>query len=114
MTCPDCGGVLSQIRRWPPLRFRCQVGHAYTAEALATEKEGSIDEAMRVALRIMEERAVLVAKMAGDARRSGRGAAAASYEQREVESRAYADVLRRAIADAGGEDPAAPPAIPGL
>ena len=97
ISCPACGGVLSQIRRSPPLRFRCQVGHSYTAEALETEKEGTVDEAMRVALRIVEERAVLTQKMADDARQSGRGAAAASYEQRMNESRAYADTLRQAI-----------------
>lgn len=99
LSCPACGGVLSQINRWPPLRFRCQVGHSYTAEALATVGEGSVDEAIRVALRIMEERAVLAQKMADDARRSGRGAAAASYEQRVRESRAYADTLRQGIKD---------------
>jgi two-component system chemotaxis response regulator CheB len=97
LSCPACGGVLSQIKRWPPLRFRCQVGHSYTAEALATEKEGTIDEALRVALRIVEERALLTEKMADDARRSGRDAAAESYDRRVSESRAYADILRRAV-----------------
>jgi two-component system chemotaxis response regulator CheB len=66
---------------------------------LVTEKEDTVDEAIRVALRIMEERAVLTQKMADDARRSGRGAAAASYAQRVRESRAYADILRQAIND---------------
>ena len=99
LSCPACGGVMSQIERRPPLRFRCQVGHSYTAEALAAEKEGTVDEAVRVALRIMEERAVLTGKMADDARRSGRDAAANSYEQRVMESRAYADTLRRAIVE---------------
>ena len=98
LSCPACGGVLNEIRRWPPLRFRCQVGHAYTAEVLATEKQGTV-EAIRVAMRIMEERAVLTQKMADDARRSGRGAAATSYEQRVSESRAYANTLRQAIKD---------------
>jgi two-component system chemotaxis response regulator CheB len=97
LSCPACGGVMSQIARRPPLRFRCQVGHSYTAEALATEKEGTVDEAVRVALRIMEERAVLTSKMADDARRSGRDAAANSYDQRVNESRAYAETLRQAI-----------------
>ena len=60
-------------------------------------EEGSVDEALRVALRIMEERAVLTDKMADDARRSGRSGAADSYQQRAAESRAYADVLREAI-----------------
>lgn len=99
LSCPACGGVLSQVKR-PPLRFRCQVGHSYTAEALATEKEGTVDEAVRVALRIMEERAVLTEKLAEDARRSGRQAAANSYDERVDESRAYAEVLRRAIEEA--------------
>jgi two-component system chemotaxis response regulator CheB len=97
LSCPACGGVLSEIDRRPPLRFRCQVGHSYTAESLAAQKEGSVDEALRVALRIMEERIVLVEKMARDARSSGRGAAAASYEQRLEETRHYANVLRRSV-----------------
>jgi len=97
ISCPACGGVLSQVRRSPPLRFRCQVGHAYTAEALQTQTEGSVDEAMRVAMRIMPERATLTEKMAEDARRSGLRAAAASYQKRVEESRAYVDILRQAI-----------------
>jgi two-component system chemotaxis response regulator CheB len=99
LSCPACGGVLSQIKRWPPLRFRCQVGHSYTAEALETEKECTLDEAIRVALRIVEERAVLAQKMADDARQAGRDAAAASYERSVSESRAYAATLRQAIRD---------------
>jgi len=97
LSCPACGGVMSQVERRPPLRFRCQVGHSYTAEALATEKEGSVDEAVRVALRILEERALLTRKMADEARRSGLDAAANSYEERVEESRAYAQILRQAI-----------------
>lgn len=52
---------------------------------------------MQATIRIMEERAVLTQKMADDAYLTGRGAAAASYEQRTEESRAYAETLRRAI-----------------
>nr|CCD32175.1 CheB methylesterase [Methylocystis sp. SC2] len=54
---------MSEIDRRPSLRFRCQVGHSYTADSLAAHKEGSVDEALRVALRIMEERIVLVEKI---------------------------------------------------
>jgi len=99
MSCPDCGGVLSQVRRWPPLRFRCQIGHAYTAETLAEHAESSVDEALRVALRIIEERVVLIGKMTEDARRSGLHAAARSYEDRARECRAQAEVLRKAISE---------------
>jgi two-component system chemotaxis response regulator CheB len=99
LTCPSCGGVLSQVKRGP-LRFRCQVGHGYTAETLSAEKEATVDEAIRVALRIMEERTLLTLKMADEARESGMGAAANSYEARANESRSYADALRRSITGA--------------
>ncbi|MBV8107065.1 MAG: chemotaxis protein CheB [Hyphomicrobiales bacterium] len=103
LSCPACGGVLSQIRRSPPLRFRCQVGHAYTADTLANEQEGSVDEAMRVALRIVEERATLTHKMAEEARRGGLRQSAASFERASAESRVHVDTLREALRKAQHE-----------
>jgi two-component system chemotaxis response regulator CheB len=73
------------------------VGHAYTADALAKEQEGKVDEAMRVALRIIEERAELVHRMANDGRRSGRLAVAEMYDARAAEYREYADMIRRVM-----------------
>jgi two-component system chemotaxis response regulator CheB len=95
--CPDCGGVMSQIRGPGPLRFRCQVGHAKTADIMASEQEHAVDEAMRVALRVIEERAELVSRMAEDGRNSGRGAVAEMYQERSDEYRRYADTIRRAV-----------------
>ncbi|QZC97347.1 hypothetical protein K2E96_03805 [Pseudomonas sp. ERGC3:05] len=92
LNCPACGGTLSQIRR-SPLRFRCQVGHGYTAEALAHEQEGSIDEAFRIALRVIVERAVLMEKMAHDALQAGRLAAVTIFKERAQEYRRSAAVL---------------------
>lgn len=40
-------------------------------ESLAAQKEGSVDKALRVALRIIEECAVLVEKMADDSGEPG-------------------------------------------
>ena len=79
------------------MRFRCQVGHAFTADALAKEQEGQVDEALRVALRIIEERAELVQRMADDDRRSGRPAVAEMYDLRAAEYREYADMIRRVV-----------------
>jgi two-component system chemotaxis response regulator CheB len=97
LTCPACGGVLSELKMERPLRFRCQVGHAYTADALAQEQEGRVDEALRVALRIIEERAELVHRMAEDGRHSGRPAVARMYDVRAAEYREYADMIRRVM-----------------
>lgn len=97
LICPDCGGVMSQIREPGPLRYRCQVGHAKTAEVLAYEQESAIDEALRVALRIIEERAELVTRMAEDGRKSGRRSVAEMYQERAEEYRRYAETIRRAV-----------------
>ena len=95
LSCPGCGGVLSQIKR-SPLRFRCQVGHGYTAEALTYEQENSVDEAVRMAMRIVGERVVLTEKMALDALQAGRTAAATAFEERAQEYRRHAAVLMEA------------------
>ena len=97
LTCPACGGVLSAVTDARPMRFRCQVGHGFTADILAKEQEGRVDEALRVALRIIEERAELVQRMAADGRRTGRAAVAEMYEARSREYREYADMIRRVV-----------------
>ena len=99
LSCPDCHGVLSEVRDQHPLRFRCQTGHAYTAEVLASRAE-EVGEAMRIALRVMEERVTLVTRMARDARQTGRDAVAELYESRAEEYTHYATVLRRAALEA--------------
>jgi two-component system chemotaxis response regulator CheB len=95
ISCPDCHGVLSEVRGERPLRYRCQIGHAMTADVLASRNE-EVDEAMRIALRVMEERVTLVTRMAKDARDTGRPAVAELYEARAVEYARYAEVLRAA------------------
>jgi two-component system chemotaxis response regulator CheB len=95
LSCPDCHGVLSEVRGEQPLRYRCQIGHALTAEVLQTRSE-EVDEAMRVALRVMEERVTLVRRMAEDARSTGRDAVAELYDSRVREYGRYAEILREA------------------
>jgi two-component system chemotaxis response regulator CheB len=95
LTCPECQGVLSEMHGSKPLRFRCQIGHGYTAEALAAQTRG-VDEAIRVAMRVMEERVELVSRMARDARATGRLAVAELYEHRAEEYARHAQTLRDA------------------
>jgi two-component system chemotaxis response regulator CheB len=99
LSCPDCHGVLSEVRDEQPLRYRCQIGHAQTAEVLAARSR-EVDDAMRVALRVMEERVTLVRRMAEDARSTGRDAVAELYEARAEEYGRYATILRQAAIEA--------------
>jgi two-component system chemotaxis response regulator CheB len=95
LTCPECDGVLSEMRDEQPLRYRCQIGHAFTAEVVESRAD-DVHEALTLALRIMEERVTLVMRMAEDARRTHRSTVAELYEARSEEYGRYAEVLREA------------------
>jgi hypothetical protein len=62
--------------------------------------------ALRIALRIIEERAGLVRRMAEDGRRSGRMAVAHLYEARASEYREYTDMIRRVMLESLDTNPA--------
>ncbi|KMO18787.1 glutamate methylesterase [Methylobacterium platani JCM 14648] len=104
ITCPDCGGVLSQLREGRVLRFRCQVGHAYTAEALADAQGDAVENALRIALRVVQERADLVGRMAAEAHRRGNALMAGMYEERAREYGGHVRTIRRALRDGPGRD----------
>jgi two-component system chemotaxis response regulator CheB len=94
LSCPECGGVLSEMKVKSPLRFRCQIGHAYTAKALDHEMEKRTHEALAVSLRIVGERVTLMQKMINDARRQGRNKSADMFDLRRREYQEQADLIR--------------------
>lgn len=74
--CPDCGGVLWQIKEGEILRYRCHTGHAFTSAVLLAEQSARIEETLWTALRMFEERQNLLATM--DKRLEGKSSAALS------------------------------------
>jgi two-component system chemotaxis response regulator CheB len=62
--CPDCGGVLWELQENGFLRFRCRVGHAFTARHLSAEQRHAIETALWSALRALEESAALYHRLA--------------------------------------------------
>lgn len=96
MTCPQCHGALSAIAAPGPLRFRCQIGHAFGGATLSAAQAEEVRQAVQLAMRLMEERAELVQKMANDARMHGREAVAQLYDKRHQDYADYARTLRNA------------------
>jgi two-component system chemotaxis response regulator CheB len=60
-TCPDCNGNLSTIRDGS---YRCQVGHAWSAEALLQARDQEVEGALWVAVRSLQEKARLARRLA--------------------------------------------------
>lgn len=92
--CPDCGGVLWEIEGNGFLRFRCRVGHAFTARHLGAEQRHAIETALWSALRALEESASLYRRMAERANHSSYDRTAEQFEERAGNTTTNARVLR--------------------
>jgi two-component system chemotaxis response regulator CheB len=94
-TCPDCGGSLWELQNGQLTRFRCHVGHVYTADSLVVEKDAALENVMWSALRALEESIALRHRMAARARAGNVSSIAENFERRAREDEARAEVLRR-------------------
>ncbi|OLF17244.1 chemotaxis protein CheB [Actinophytocola xanthii] len=103
-TCPDCDGALVEMS--PATRYRCRVGHAWTAEALLNALGGSWERALSIAIRTLDEKAALSKRMADQARERGSTELAGRYNHNAAEAMDAAALLRGPLevaARQGGE-----------
>jgi two-component system chemotaxis response regulator CheB len=98
--CPDCGGVLWQMDDDKMLRFRCRVGHAYTAPSLHVEQTEAVESALWAAMRALEEGASLARRMAENAEKSKHARLAQRFRDREKAKMEQAELLRKVIVQA--------------
>jgi two-component system chemotaxis response regulator CheB len=103
--CPDCGGVLWEIQDSKLVRYRCRVGHAWSAEGLLSSQAEQLDQALWTALRALEESASLTGTMAARARHRGNDVLAARFDRDARIATERAHVIRDALL-------ANPPAMP--
>ena len=93
-SCPECGGVLWELRDGELLRFRCRVGHAYTSDVLLSDQADTIERALWTALRALEEQGALKRRLAERARRQGHTTAAAHFDGGAHDLNAQAEQVR--------------------
>ena len=92
--CPECGGVLWEIEQEGLLRFRCRVGHAYTARNLRAEQRQQVETALWSALRALEENASLYKRMADRSRNLRQEQAARTFDERAFTAMTNSETLR--------------------
>ena len=97
LTCPDCGGVMWEVKEGKLSRHRCHVGHAYTTELMMIGLDDGLRRAMASALRALDERTALLRKLRDEAAYNGRPELAESWSQRMREFQLEAHVIGDAI-----------------
>ena len=96
-SCPDCGGVLSEVDADGVVRFRCRTGHAYSPRTLISKQEEGLEEALWAAQRALVERTDLSMRLAQRSRERGFNKAAERFEERAAESRRRAEIVSSAM-----------------
>jgi two-component system chemotaxis response regulator CheB len=94
---PGARGPLWEIRDEKILRFRCRVGHAYTAESMLAGKSEALEGAMWSALNTLEESTQISQRLAADSRARGQEHAAARFEERARKTKGQAGLIRQAL-----------------
>lgn len=93
-TCPECHGTLWEADERGIVRFRCRVGHVYSPESMLSAQTDSVDRALWIALRSLEERAALMHRMADRARSRDHTWVAKAFEERALAADEHAAVVR--------------------
>ena len=97
LTCPECHGALWEIKDEDLLRYRCHVGHAYSAESLTDGQSTMLEVALWSAVRALEEQMILARRIVQRSRKTNRMRAALVFERRALEAERNSAVIRELL-----------------
>src|SRR3954469_24551242 len=97
MSCPECHGVLWEVKDDELVSFRCRVGHAYSDETLLGHQSENLEAALWTALRALEEHSALARRLAGRASGRGHAHSAATFTEQAMDAEHHASVIRRVL-----------------
>ena len=97
VTCPECHGNLWESEEGGILRFRCRVGHGYTADSMLAAHTDTVDRALWFALRALEERVALTRKLADRARARKHNWVARAFDERAMAAEEHVAAVREVL-----------------
>ena len=97
LDCPECGGPLWELGEADHGRFRCRIGHAFTAGALEAKQSEEIERSLLVAMRTMQERSRMLDRLSRMALEQGGPTDALRFEQDRDETLSHTEVLRELL-----------------
>jgi two-component system chemotaxis response regulator CheB len=92
--CPECGGALWELEDGDVRTYACHVGHTYSADAMVSAQNGSVERALWTAVRMLDEKAVLAARLSDRMRAVGNPRSSAHFADRADEAARQADLVR--------------------
>jgi len=101
--CPECHGVLLQMREGDRTRYRCHTGHAYSADALLASFDDAIEDSLWTSVRSLQEKALFLEHMAEHVRDSQPADAQALLDQAR-DAYLRAESVRRTAIEQGERD----------
>lgn len=97
LTCPDCHGALWEISDEDILRFRCHVGHAYSADSLSNGQGEMLEAALWSAVRALEEQMMLARRIVERARIYNNRRTVNTFEKRAREAESHSSAIRELL-----------------
>jgi two-component system chemotaxis response regulator CheB len=91
--CPECHGILWEIKEGDLVQFRCRVGHSYGTDSLAIELSEASEAALWAAMRALEEKAAMQRRIAD----SASGKSASRLRDQSAADDANAQIIRDMI-----------------
>ena len=95
--CPECHGVLLELKEETRIRFRCHTGHAYSPASLMAEMNEAVEEALWNAVRSVQESALLMEHLAHHAASAHGEASAERLRVSADKAKTRAELVRQAV-----------------
>ena len=97
LACPDCGSTLWELEQGNLLRFRCNIGHAFSLESLRAKQSDVLENSLWCTLRALEDKASLSKRMAKKMRDRNQIITAERFEKQAQHTLAHANFIRETL-----------------
>jgi len=98
--CPECRGVLSERHEGGITQWECRVGHRYSPNSLVDAQSHDVEAALWAAIRALEDRRIVLERMADQLMDREQERSAASFRRRATEAQEQAEHVRGALSRA--------------
>jgi len=95
--CPDCGGSLWERKDEGITSYRCFIGHRYSEPELHRQQNQKLEQALWIAVRMMEEKRNLLNKLSEQDQARGLVKISSDYVTRANEFEEYIQVIKQVL-----------------